>query len=139
MNAYLIFGPLLAQMFFTLGMFGLLAARKARAVRLKTVNLKQAVLDHRAWPDDVVKVSNNIANQFESPVLFYVACLALFQLNAVSAVALVLAWLYVATRFVHGFVHVRSNHVPIRLRAFAAGLLIVLGLMLVIVWELMHG
>ena len=139
MNAHLILGPLLAQMLFTVGMFGLLAARKAQAVRRKTVNLKQAALDHSAWPDDVVKVSNSIANQFESPVLFYVACLALFQLNAVSRVVLVLAWLYVASRLVHGFVHVRSNYVPIRMRAFAAGLFITFVLMIVIVWELVHA
>ena len=139
MNAHLIFGPLLAQMLLTVGMFGLLLVRKAQAVRRKTVNLKQAALDHRAWPDSVVKVSNNIANQFETPVLFYVACLALFQLNAVSAVVLMLAWLYVATRLVHGFVHVRSNFVPIRMSAFAAGLLITLVLMLIIVWTLMHA
>ena len=139
MNAHLIFGPLLAQMLLTVGMFGLLAARKAQAVRLKTVDLKQTALDHSAWPKDVVKVSNNIANQFETPVLFYVACLALFQLNAVSAGVLVLAWLYVATRLVHGFVHVRSNHVPSRLRAFAAGLLITFILMLVIAWELLKA
>ena len=139
MNAHLIFGPLLAQMLLTVGMFGLLAARKVQAVRLKTVDLKQTALDHSAWPKDVVKVSNNIANQFETPVLFYVACLALFQLNAVSAGVLVLAWLYVATRLVHGFVHVRSNHVPSRLRAFAAGLLITFILMLVIAWELLKA
>ena len=139
MNAQLILGPLLAQMLLTVGMFGLLAARKAQAIRLKTVNLKQTALDHSAWPADVVKVSNNIANQFESPVLFYVACLALFQLNAVSALVLVLAWLYVATRLVHGVVHVRSNFVPIRMRVFAAGLLITLVLMFVIVWELIDA
>jgi hypothetical protein len=136
MNAHLIFGPLLAQMLLTVGMFGLLAARKAQAVRLKQVNLKQAALDHSAWPHEVVKVSNNIANQFETPILFYIVCLVLFQLNAVSAAVLMLAWLYVATRFIHGVVHVRSNRVPIRLRAFAAGLLILLALMVVIFWEL---
>ena len=139
MNAILIFGPLLAQMLLTLGMFGLLAARKAQAVRLKKVNPKQAALDHSAWPDDVVKVSNNIANQFETPTLFYIVCLTLFQLNAVSLAVLVLACLYVATRFVHAFVHVRSNLVPIRMRLFAAGLLILLVLMLVICWELVHA
>ena len=139
MNANLIFGPLLAQMLLTVGMFGLLAVRKAQAVRLKKVNRKQAALDHSAWPDEVVKVSNNIANQFETPILFYIVCLVLVQLNAVSTAVLMLAWLYVATRFVHGFVHVRSNLVPIRLRAFAAGLLILLVLMLVIFWELVQA
>lgn len=139
MNAILILGPLLAQMFLTAGMFALLAVRKAQAVRLKKVNLKQAALDYSAWPDEVVKVSNNIGNQFETPILFYIVCLALFQLNAVSGAVLVLAWLYVATRYVHGFVHVRSNVVPIRLRAFAAGLIILLVLMLVILWEVAHA
>ena len=104
-----------------------------------TVNLKQAALDYSAWPDEVVKVSNNIGNQFDKPILFYIVCLALFQLNAVSGAVLVLAWLYVATRYVHGFVHVRSNVVPIRLRAFAAGLIILLVLMLVILWEVAHA
>ncbi len=137
MNANLIFGPLLAQMLLTLGMFGLLAARKAQAVRLKKVDLKQSALDHSAWPDDVVKVSNNIANQFETPILFYVVCLVLNQLNAVSAAVLVLAWLYVGTRLIDGFVHVRSNRVPIRLRAFAAGIFILCVLILVILWDLM--
>jgi hypothetical protein len=137
MNAELILGPLLAQMLLTVGMFGLLAARKAQAVRLKNVNLKHTALDHSAWPDEVVKVSNNIANQFETPILFYIVCLALFQLNAVSAAVLMLAWLYVATRCVHGFVHARSNRVPLRLRTFAAGLLILFVLMLVILWEVL--
>ena len=139
MNAHLILGPLLAHMLFTLGMFGLLGARKAQAVRLKQVNLKQAALDHSAWPDDVVKVSNNIANQFETPILFYIVCLTFFQLNAVSPTVLALGWLYVATRLLHGWIHVRSNLVPLRVKAFAAGLLILLILMLVIVWELLRA
>ena len=41
MNAILILGPLLAQMFLTAGMFALLAVRKAQAVRLKKVNRKR--------------------------------------------------------------------------------------------------
>lgn len=139
MKANLILGPLLAHMLLTLAMFVLLGVRKARAVRLNKVNLKQTALDHSAWPGEVVKVSNNIANQFETPVLFYVACLALLQLNAVSAAVLTLAWLYVASRLVHAFVHVRSNRVPLRLRAFAAGLLILVVLLIIISWELVHA
>lgn len=139
MNANLIFGPLLAQMLLTVAMFGLLGSRKARAVRLKKVDFKQTALDHSAWPDDVVKVSNNIANQFETPILFYIVCLILFQLNAVSAPVLILGWLYVATRVVHGCVHVSSNLVPIRLTAFAAGLSVLFVLMLVILWELVRA
>jgi hypothetical protein len=36
----------------------------------------------------------------------------------------VLAWFFVASRCVHAFIHVTSNHVPRRFFAYAAGVFI---------------
>ena len=70
MNSSYIFWPVLAQVLLTLIMFIVLGARKAKAVKAGKIDRQQAALDSRVWPEDVVKVSNNIANQFEAPVLW---------------------------------------------------------------------
>lgn len=139
MNSSLIFWPVLAQVLLTLIMFILLGVRKARAVKAGTVNRKQAALNNREWPEDVIKVSNNIANQFEFPVLFYVLCLVLYSAGAVGMLALVLAWLFALSRFVHAYVHVGSNYVPMRLRLFLVGCLVLIGMFMLVAWQLAMG
>jgi hypothetical protein len=54
-------------------------------------------------------------------VIFYVLCLVLAGIDAVTMIILVVAWVFVATRFVHAYVHVTTNYVPARLRAFLLG------------------
>ena len=36
--------------------------------------MRDIALSNEAWPDDLKKVANNMHNQFETPVLFYVLC-----------------------------------------------------------------
>jgi hypothetical protein len=136
MNSSHIFWPVLAQVFMTLAMFVFLGARKARAVKTGQVNRRQAALDSRVWPEDVVQVSNNIANQFEVPVLFYVLCLVLDSIHAAGTIAVVLAWLFVASRYAHAYVHVGSNYVPVRMRLFIFGCLVLLAMLVIAVWKL---
>lgn len=133
-----IFWPVLAQVFLTLVMFIVLGVRKARAVKAGAVNRKEAALDNRVWPDDVVKVSNNIANQFEVPVLFYVLCLVIYSIGAVGVVAVTLAWLFALSRYAHAYVHVGSNYVPVRMRFFLFGCLVLLAMLILAAWELWH-
>ena len=136
MNSSYIFWPVLAQVLLTLIVFVVLGVRKAKAVKAGEVNRKAAALNNREWPEDVVKVSNNIANQFEFPVLFYVLCLVLYNINAVGMAALVLAWLFALSRFAHAYVHIGSNYVPMRMRLFLVGCLILIGMLILVASEL---
>ena len=136
MNSSYIFWPVLAQILLTLIVFTVLGVRKANAVKAGEVNRKQAALNNREWPDYVVKVSNNIANQFEFPVLFYVLCMLLYNINAVGMVAIVLAWLFTLSRFAHAYVHIGSNYVPMRMRLFLVGCLILIGMLILVASEL---
>lgn len=137
MSSTQILWPVLAQVFLTLMMYPVLAVRKARAVKAGTVNLRDVALDNRAWPADVLKASNNIANQFEAPVLFYVLCLLVYSTNSTSAVFVVLAWLYALSRYVHAYVHVGSNYVPLRLRLFLSGYVVLLVMLVLAAWNLL--
>lgn len=136
MGSSQIFWPVLAQVFLTIAMYLVLGARKAKAVKAGLVNRQEAALDNRVWPDDVRKVSNNIANQFESPILFYVLCLVLFSVNAAGSLAVALAWAWALSRYAHAWVHVTSNHVPLRLGFFLFGVVMLLAMLVLATWRL---
>lgn len=121
MKASMIFLPVLAQLFLTLCLFILLLRRKKAAVAAGSVDLKRTAIDNKQWPDDVLLVSNNIANQFEVPTLFYVLCLTFAAIDAVSSLVIGLAALFAVSRYIHAFVHVTSNYVPIRMKVFSVG------------------
>lgn len=118
--------PVFAQVLLTLGVYLLLGAAKAKALARGEVNLDRRGLYDDAWPEAVVKVNNNIRNQFELPVLFYVTCLALAMSATVPVAAVGIAWAFVASRVVHAYVHIYPNHVPTRRRVFMVGWVLVL-------------
>jgi hypothetical protein len=60
-------------------------------------------------------------NLLELPVLFYVACALMLVTGKFDGVQVALAWVFVATRGVHAFIHIGFNYVPLRFTAFLAG------------------
>mgnify|MGYP003386602675 CR=1 FL=1 len=132
MNASGLVWPMLVQASLTISLFFLLGRVRTAAFKRGGVEIKRAALHEDVWPDEVLKVSNNLRNQFETPVLFYVLCFALIALAAVTPLAVGLAWLYVASRLAHAWVHVRSNHVPTRFRYFVVGLVALIALVVLV-------
>ncbi|MDX1692648.1 MAG: MAPEG family protein [Ketobacteraceae bacterium] len=116
-----IFWPMLAQIGLTVLVFFVLASRKEEAIKSGNEDPEKSALDNKAWNESVVKASNNIDNQFQTPVLFYTLCFMLYHLEAVTIFSLSLAWAYAVSRFVHAYIHLGSNYVPNRLRVFLFG------------------
>lgn len=79
-------------------------------------------------PPGVSIPNRNYMNLLEMPVLFYVACLTLYVTKSVDALALALAWTYVALRVAHSLVHLTYNDVIHRLSFFAASNFILAGI-----------
>lgn len=118
MNSHLIYWPVLAQILIPLVVLILNGKRKAGDVKSGDFDRDKAAMDNEAWSKPTILTSKNLANQFQFPVVFYVLCLVLASLNAVSTAVLVVAWLFVVARYIHAYVHVTTNYVPTRLRAF---------------------
>ncbi|MEX0828029.1 MAG: hypothetical protein WD005_03660 [Haliea sp.] len=55
-------GPVLAQILLTPGVYMLLGRRKFAAVKADQVDRNATALDNEAWPEAVIKISNNLAN-----------------------------------------------------------------------------
>lgn len=77
------------------------------------------------------RISANLSNQFEWPLLFFAACLTLLT-HPPSPVVLALAWLFVAGRIAHGAVQILTRNVRLRGLVFTINFLAVLGLWVVV-------
>jgi len=94
---------------------------RVAAVRQGRASPKVVALDSSKWPDDLRKITNSYENQFELPVLYYSVLALLLATGLADGPAVVLSWLFVATRFVHSFIHTTSNHLLHRFLAFVSG------------------
>ena len=126
MDGISILYPLLAHILLVLSLYILLIMRKSKAIKAKAVDFNKTALSNKAWPEDVVQVSNNLDNQFESPLIFYGLCIITLLVGAVNSFAIGLSVAYVVFRYIHAYVHVGTNYVPHRLRAFALSLFMML-------------
>jgi len=125
-NSHLIYWPVLAQLSIPLVVLILNGKRKAGDVNSGDVDREKAAMDNEAWSKPTVLTSKSLANQFQFPVVFYVLCLLLASLNAVTTGVLVVSWLFVVARLIHAYVHVTTNYVPIRFRAFLISMVLLL-------------
>ncbi len=101
--------------------------------------LENALRAHAVYQRDkdyVVQVNNNIRNQFELPVLFYVLSIVLWLLDAVHDVAIVAATVFVVSRIIHAGIHLSINAVPPRRHTVTSCWLAVFALAVLAMWEL---
>jgi hypothetical protein len=129
-NTY-IFLPLLLQVLLTVAVYLALSVAKSRAVEQGLVDPQRRALHEDAWPESVQKINNNIRNQFEVPVLFYVLVITLYLLDAAGVLAQALAWLFVGSRMLHAYIHTGENYVPARRAVFMFGCVVVLAMLIV--------
>ena len=125
----------MAQVALTFAIYVLVSMRRVGSVKTgasKPSDYRVPIVE----PDASATAIRSLANQFELPILFYVCCLTLFVLGAVSTLALGLAWAFVISRAAHAAVHVTSNRIKHRWPLFITGFAIVAAMWIVVLWRL---
>ncbi|KQW84780.1 MAPEG family protein [Ensifer sp. Root127] len=120
MTGFEIFRPMVAHVLLVFVLYALLSIRRVGLVRAGKVSVSQ-FRENRDEPGESLVVRNSIANQFELPVLFHVCCVLLYITEADNIVSLALAWVLIASRYLHAFVHVTSNRIRYRRPLFMVG------------------
>ena len=123
-----IFWPVIVQALLTLSIYipmfrARVAAAKAGEVETSSFKLREVE------PERSAKFVNAIANQYETPVLFYAVCLIAFVTGHASFTMVLLAWLYSALKAAQILVFVTSNRLRHRMRLFAGAMFV-----LVVMW-----
>lgn len=123
MNQTAIFWPMLAHVALVYGIYLLMFVRRKAAVQAGSTKISQ-FRENTNEPPESLFVRNNLVNQFELPILFHASCLALYVVGAAGLFAVVLAWIFVLSRYVHAYIHVTSNRIRYRQPAFSLGFLV---------------
>jgi hypothetical protein len=111
-----------AQVLLTLFILVWMGRERVPRVMSGEIAVADIAVERTAYPLKARLLSNNFENQFQLPVLFFVAALLALALGIVGWVEVVLAWLFVAARYLHAAIHVTSNHVLSRFAAYSVGL-----------------
>jgi hypothetical protein len=127
MTGYEMFWPIVAHIVLVFILYGLLGLRRSAAVKAGSAEAHQ-FRENRDEPAESLFVRSNLANQFELPVLFYAISMVLFITQADNIPAVILAWIFVASRYAHSYVHVTSNNLRYRSPLFILGFLALLGM-----------
>ena len=77
-------------------------------------------------PEYLAVSRQTLKNQFELPILFYFLISLILLFDSVSKIDLILAWIFVISRYLHCYIRLSSNHVPHRAKVFKLGMLVLI-------------
>ena len=80
------------------------------------------------WAHFEPRISDNLSNQFEWPVVFYAGCMVLLIQHETGWLAVTLAWGFVVGRLLHSYVQISTTNIRLRGLVFTVNFVAVLGL-----------
>jgi hypothetical protein len=111
--------PMFAMVLLTFGTLLTLFRMRARFVREKKVDPRYfGTYQDGQEPEASAKLARHFSNLLEAPTLFYAACLAAIVTEQSTPLVIFLAWMYVAARVVHTFIHTGKNTLLPRIAAY---------------------
>ncbi|PCI04063.1 MAG: hypothetical protein COB78_06910 [Hyphomicrobiales bacterium] len=109
MQSTLILWPMVILALATLYLY--IPMSKARVKSVKDGTVKAAVYKlNQGEPEESLQFTRAIANQYETPTLFYAVCLAAYVSSNDSMVMIILAWGFALSKIAHSYVHISTNN-----------------------------
>jgi hypothetical protein len=119
--------PMLAHVGWVSMLYVWLTIARQRAVRSGQIESSCFVLG-RDEPLEVARITRNLANQFELPLIFYALVVLLVALGQVTLFDVIAAWVFVAGRVAHTLVQTLTDNVALRGQVFTINFLGVIAL-----------
>jgi len=128
--------PMLAHIGWVFLLYVWLTIARQRAVQRGEV--EYASFARGEEPHEVARITRNLANQFELPVIFYAVVVLLVATRNVTTIDLIAAWVFVAGRVIHSLVQTLTDNVPLRGQVFLinfAGVAVLVGHVVLLAFE----
>ena len=126
MEKTLILYPAIAMMTLTLFIYVKNYLDGRKAVLNKSIKFSYFKTYTGEAPDYMVVSRQTLKNQFELPIFFYFLISIILVFDKVSQLDLILAWIFVASRYLHCYIRLSSNYVPYRAKVFKLGMLVLI-------------
>ena len=107
-------------------------AKKADAIKFSYFKTYQGEV-----PDYMVVSRQTLKNQFELPIFFYFLISVILAFDKVSQLDITLAWIFVASRYLHCYIRLSSNHVPNRAKVFQLGMLVLIAWWIIFLYNIL--
>lgn len=134
-----IFYPVFLLLFYTLAVFAWMGFRRYGAVARNEVPVAYYKTFSGEEPEHLRVLSRHVSNLLEAPLLFYIVSLIAFVTGNTGSAVVLLAWLYVGLRLIHGYIHLGSNVVIWRFRVFVLSMVTLLAYLLLIAFGIFGG
>lgn len=126
MTIQMVLLPVFVHVALTFGLLFWMAYARTGSIKRGETKMRDIALGQPAWPNQPTQISNCYNSQFQIPLLFYVLVTLAWITKQADLLFVVMAWIFVISRFVHAYIHTTSNHVPTRFNCFAAGVFVLL-------------
>lgn len=113
---------------YTIALGLVMFVKRFKAIKNKTIRLSYFRDYQGEVPQELEVYKNHFENQFQVPVIFMAACLAIALLKLASPFVVVLAYAFIISRLAHSYIHLINNNVRHRGLVYIFGALCVLGL-----------
>ncbi|MGE0022242.1 MAG: MAPEG family protein [Hyphomicrobium sp.] len=118
--------PVFVQVLLTFALQIWMRRERLGAIKRGEVRFSDIALRQQKWPARATQISNAFHHQLEVPILFYAVVAFLMITSQVDLLFVVLAWLFVAARLFHAYIHTGINKQPYRFYAYAGGSLVLM-------------
>jgi hypothetical protein len=120
--------PVFVQIALTFALLFWMGKERQVAIAKGETRIDDIALGQSAWPQRPTQIARAFHNQLETPVLFYVLVVLAMVTQKADLLFVLMAWAFVLARLAHAFVHVTSNHVMLRFKAYGAGLFVLIAM-----------
>ena len=137
MEKTLILYPAIGMMILTLfvyvkNYFNFVKAEKSNAIKFSYFKTYQGEV-----PDYVNVSRQTLKNQFELPIFFYFLISIILVFDKVSQLDLILAWIFVVSRYLHCYIRLSSNYVLNRAKVFLLGMLVLIAWWIIFLYNIL--
>ena len=128
--------PLMAQVLLTFIVLYIMGRQRVNEIKRKRIHPQSTSVRTKSREvfADAEAASDNYHNQLESPMLFYIAILLTLMLMIQDYVIVALAWIFVASRYLHAFIHITYNRVLHRFSVFVFSSLVLFAIWFRLGW-----
>ena len=129
--------PAIAMMLLTLFLYAKNFLDNVKAVKSKAINFKYFKTYKGEVPDYVAVSRQTLKNQFELPIFFYFLISVILVFDKVSQLDLILAWIFVVSRYLHCYIRLSSNYVLYRAIVFQLGMLVLIAWWIIFLYNIL--
>ena len=137
MEKTLILYPAISMMILTLFLYVKNYLDNRKAIINKSIKFSYFKTYTREVPDYVAVSRQTLKNQFELPIFFYFLISIILVFDKVSQLDLILAWIFVVSRYLHCYIRLSSNYVPYRGKIFQLSMLILIAWWIIFLYNIL--